>query len=307
MNDEVIIQDTLKRLVEWEHQEFPTTRSALANELSFSSDQVDSLLRDLESADLIEHGSLKLTQSGREYALHVLRAHRLYETYLAEKTGLSDDRLHARAEIAEHKLTAKDVEQLARELDHPRFDPHGDPIPTAMGTMPPKRGQPLTEYPARWDGRVVHVEDEPPKLYALIYEANIAPGTVLRIEEKDERGMGIRTEGCEFRFPADAARQITVVPLMDGELFDDSLQRLSNLGEHEQAEVVGLSPLCRGLERNRLLDLGIVPGTVITIDLISPSGSPIAYRIRGASIALRRQQAERVLVRIKGKATNVEK
>jgi DtxR family Mn-dependent transcriptional regulator len=41
----------------------------------------------------------------------------------------------------------------------------------------------------------------------------------------------------------------------------------------------------------------MVPGTVISVDLVSPSGNPIAYRIRGASIALRREQAERVLIR----------
>jgi len=40
-----------------------------------------------------------------------------------------------------------------------------------------------------------------------------------------------------------------------------------------------------------------VPGTIVSVDLISPSGSPTAYRVRGASIALRREQAERVLIR----------
>lgn len=299
MKKRIPIQDTLKHLIQCEYDEIDVSPESLAEELSLAQDQLDHVLNDLEAAQLIERsgGIPTLTQTGREYALHVLRAHRLYETYLAEKTGVSDDRLHAKADVEEHKLSAADVEQLALELDHPRYDPHGDPIPTATGEMPPRRGQPLTDYPSGWEGRVIHVEDEPPSLYAYIYAANIAPGTVLRIVERNDDELLIRTEGCSYRFPGDVAKQITVVPLENGELFDESLQRLSSLVEDEQASVVGLSPLCRGLERNRLLDLGLVPGSGISVDLVSPSGSPIAYRIRGASIALRRPQADLVLIR----------
>jgi DtxR family Mn-dependent transcriptional regulator len=56
--------------------------------------------------------------------------------------------------------------------------------------------------------------------------------------------------------------------------------------------VVRLSSNCRGAQRRRLLDLGVVPGTEIEAELPSASGDPVAYRIRGALIALRRQQAE---------------
>jgi Fe2+ transport system protein FeoA len=45
-----------------------------------------------------------------------------------------------------------------------------------------------------------------------------------------------------------------------------------------------------------MMDLGILPGTIIEAELESPGGDPTAYRIRGALIALRREQAE--LIRI---------
>ena len=301
MNEQIVIQDLLKHLAECEYEGRDVSRETLASECGVSPDQTDRILGDLEAADLIERGTLNLTPSGREYALHVLRAHRLYETYLARKTGVRESQWHTRAHIEEHKLSAADVEKLARDLDHPRYDPHGDPIPTATGAMPPKRGQALTDHPVGWVGRVVHVEDDSPRLYALVVAASISPGTVLRIEAKDDHGLGVLTEGCTFRFPMEAARQITVEPLAHGEAFDGSLRRLSSLAGDERASVVGLSPLCRGLERNRLLDLGVVPGTVVSIDLVSPSGSPIAYRIRGASIALRREQADRILIREEAK------
>ena len=43
--------------------------------------------------------------------------------------------------------------------------------------------------------------------------------------------------------------------------------------------------------RRRLMDLGLVPGTVVTCRLISPAGDPAAYQIRGATIALRSRDA----------------
>ena len=297
MREEILIQDALKYLADSEYEGLCVTREALVSELSIPLDQVNRLVNDLEAAALIETGSLKLTADGREYALHVLRAHRLYETYLAHKTGVSESQWHVQAHVEEHNMSAADVEELARELDYPLFDPHGDPIPTATGEMPPKIGEPLTNYSAGWEGRVVHIEDEPPHLYALISAASIAPETVLRIVAKNDHELCVALEGCEFHFPPETAQNITVVPLLEGERYDESLVRLSSLSLDEKAAVVRLSPLCRGLERNRLLDLGMVPGTVLTIDLISPSGSPTAYRVRGASIALRREQAERVLIR----------
>ena len=67
---------------------------------------------------------------------------------------------------------------------------------------------------------------------------------------------------------------------------------LGSLGVGNQAIIKGISPRCRGVERRRLLDLGIVPGTHIEAEMISPSGDPTAYRIRGAMIGLRREQAQ---------------
>lgn len=44
-------------------------------------------------------------------------------------------------------------------------------------------------------------------------------------------------------------------------------------------------------ERRRLLDLGILPGTLIENVMKSPLGDPVAYRVRNSTIALRKKQA----------------
>lgn len=297
MSEQTLIQHALKFLAEYEYDRQDVSPESIAEKLSISQGQIEQLLQDLRAAELIEAEGLGLTANGREYALHVLQAHRLWETYLAKKTGLPESQWHKLADEREHELSESDVKKLAEELGNPRFDPHGDPIPSAAGEMPAKRGKPLVDYPAGWAGRIVHIEDEPPHLYTRIVQSGISTDTVLRIEHKDENQMSLRLEGQTFVFPNAVVEQITAVDLRAGETFDDSIERLSSLHVDEEAEIVGMSALCRGLERNRLLDLGVVPGTVTSVELQNPSGSPIAYRIRGACIALRKEQAEHIRIR----------
>jgi DtxR family Mn-dependent transcriptional regulator len=69
-----------------------------------------------------------LTRAGRERAVGIVRAHRLWETYLAEQ-NIADPELHEMAERLEH------AHELAGDLDallgRPEVDPHGEPIPHA--------------------------------------------------------------------------------------------------------------------------------------------------------------------------------
>jgi DtxR family transcriptional regulator, Mn-dependent transcriptional regulator len=74
------------------------------------------------------------------------------------------------------------------------------------------------------------------------------------------------------------------------------MKTLRDLKPGKTAKVIGLSNHCQGFERFRLLDLGVVPGTEISYALDNPLGEPLAYLIRGAVIALRKEQAAKILV-----------
>ena len=54
--------------------------------------------------------------------------------------------------------------------------------------------------------------------------------------------------------------------------------------------------IVKGSERRRMLDLGLVSGTEIEAVQKSPAGDPVAYLIRGAVIALRNEDAGKILV-----------
>ncbi|MDR3351056.1 MAG: ferrous iron transport protein A [Prevotellaceae bacterium] len=61
-------------------------------------------------------------------------------------------------------------------------------------------------------------------------------------------------------------------------------------GQVEKLTVAG--PL-----RRRLLDMGITPGTEITFKKAAPLGDPIELMIRGYKLAIRRAEAEAVLMK----------
>lgn len=78
---------------------------------------------------LAENG-VSLTDSGSEAARHLVRSHRLWETYMARHFELPDDHLHETAERVEHFMNPELTAELEAELDLPDRDPHGKSIPT---------------------------------------------------------------------------------------------------------------------------------------------------------------------------------
>ncbi len=71
---------------------------------------------------------LRLTDLGRDEALRLRRAHRLWETYL-ERLGTPVSDLHRRADQLEHVNDERAVDYLDDKLGHPLVDPHGAEIP----------------------------------------------------------------------------------------------------------------------------------------------------------------------------------
>ena len=72
--------------------------------------------------------------------------------------------------------------------------------------------------------------------------------------------------------------------------------RLSNLKINETATIIGISKESRGENRRRLLDLGFVKGAEVRINLVNPLKDPTAFLIKGTSIALRKDQSEKILI-----------
>ena len=122
-----------------------TNRVAAAREVKPAS--ATSMIQRLSKLNLLnyqKHYGVTLTEPGEKLALEVLRHHRLLELYLMEALGFSWDEVHEQADILEHVISEKLEDRIAVMLDHPQFDPHGDPIPSKEGVMPKVEGVSLT-------------------------------------------------------------------------------------------------------------------------------------------------------------------
>lgn len=292
-------EDALKHMYKRESREELATMESLAGVLQVSTSEVASVLEELEALGLIvrEADVYHLTQEGCEAALFVIRAHRLWERFLAERTGHGELDWHRQAEWVEHQISPESVEALDRHLGRPTYDPHGDPIPSQEGEYVPLGGSRLTQARLHVPLRIVHIEDEPEVIYAQLLAQGLHPGMVVRLTERSAERLRFWGGGDEHVLaPLVAANiQVEEQEAEEAGTHPEAL-RLSSLGIGEKARILELSPRIRGLERRRLMDLGFLPGTALEVELESPQGDPKAYRVREALIALRAEQAKQIYV-----------
>ncbi len=295
------LEDALKHAWHEERAGRDVTLASMAGALRMDDGRAVGLVDRMQSADLVtlENGRIRLTDAGNRHAVQVVRAHRLWERYLADETGVAPQRWHAEAERAEHRMSPAEVDALERRLGHPAWDPHGDPIPDRDGRLPSATTASLADVPAGARVRVAHVEDEPDVVYAQLVAEGVHPGMVIEVEARSPRRIVLRAEGRRFALAPVIARNVAVEPLAEAPPPRSSAPgetTLADLAIGEAADVVRIAPSCRGLERRRIMDLGLVPGTRVSVERRSPTGGLSACRVRGTLVALRDEQARAIVV-----------
>jgi DtxR family Mn-dependent transcriptional regulator len=290
----ILMEDALKYLFDCEQQGKVCTAKMLAKVLNITAVQNEQVVLRLSDLGLVrtEGDIVHLNEEGRAYALRIIRIHRLWERYLAEETGIPEQKWHVEAEIQEHRLTIEEANELSRQMGYPRYDPHGDPIPTRNGDLPTDMGRRLNEFSKGDVIRVLHIEDEPTDIYTEIISKGITLDSQLEILKKSEHTLHVLTNGIAYSLSFNQAANISGVLSGAKREVEEKYPPLSTLKSGEKGEVIRISRFCRGSQRRRLMDLGIVPGTEISMELASASGDPKAYKIRGAVIALRKEQAD---------------
>ncbi|HMR93593.1 MAG TPA: metal-dependent transcriptional regulator [Chitinophagaceae bacterium] len=161
--------------------------NALAAELKTKPASVTDMMKKLKAKKLIHyeayHG-FQLTYEGRKLALLIVRRHRLWEYFLAEKLKFTWDEVHDVAEELEHVGDKKLIDKLDEFLGFPRYDPHGDPIPDASGKIEAPRQICLTDLPLNRPAVVSHVSDQSSEMLELLGHKKIAIGTRLEVKKK---------------------------------------------------------------------------------------------------------------------------
>jgi DtxR family Mn-dependent transcriptional regulator len=306
LGERVRLEDTLKHLWDLEYRGHSASVASLAGTLEIPVRRAVEILARAEALGLTrtDDGAPRLTPQGRSYALRVVRNHRLWERWLAEETGWREIDWHRQAEVREHVTTPEEADALAERMGHPRYDPHGDPIPTATGDLPRFHGRPLPSLEEGASAAIVHLEDEPEAVYAQLVAEGLAPGMTIRVLEHGPERIRFAADGEECVLAPVLAANVTVVPAPPAPADGEPADTLDSLPPGRSARVVQLAPACRGMQRRRLLDLGLVPGTRVDAEMRATGGRPTAYRIRGALVALRPEQTRHVRIeRLDGPAS----
>jgi DtxR family Mn-dependent transcriptional regulator len=164
----------------------------LAQALNVSPGTVTGMLKTLSEASLATYTpyeGARLTPAGQRLAMKVIRRHRLLELFLVQTLNMPWDEVHEEAEHMEHAASERLVDRIDAFLGHPAVDPHGDPIPSADGSLAEPEGIPLASVRRGQRFRVVRVVDQDSGFLRYLSECGLDLNAVGElVENRPESG-----------------------------------------------------------------------------------------------------------------------
>jgi len=185
-----------------ENESTQINTNLIAEDLSTKASSVTEMIKKLSDKKLVAYQKYKgshLTKSGQDIAVQVIRKHRLWETFLVDKLNFNWDEVHDIAEQLEHINSTLLTNKLSHFLNHPKFDPHGDPIPDENGVFPKHKAEvKLTDLLINQSSMVVKIGSDNTDLLKFLSKNGIAIHTQLKCVEKNEfdDSMLVELDGC---------------------------------------------------------------------------------------------------------------
>ncbi|MEN9371541.1 MAG: hypothetical protein RI991_273 [Bacteroidota bacterium] len=161
----------------------------LAQTMKTKPASITDMLKKLKAKKLLDYQpyyGFKLTAEGNKIALGIIRRHRIWEYFLAEKLKFNLHEIHELAEVLEHVSSKKLIDKLDAYLGSPKFDPHGDPIPDLEGKIALDNHVSLAEMEEKTKGSVCRIGNASKKIMELISHQQIKIGSQIIIEKKFE-------------------------------------------------------------------------------------------------------------------------
>ena len=180
-------ENYLKTIYHLQQGQDAVNTNALAQSLQTTAASVTDMLKKLSSQELLQYEKyygVKLTPEGKRVALQIIRRHRLWELFLVEKLGFGWEEVHDIAEELEHVTSRKLVDRLDAFLDHPKHDPHGDPIPDSRGRLPARDQITLSDLPDHHEALLTSVGDQSAAMRELLNHNKIRIGTIIEVKKR---------------------------------------------------------------------------------------------------------------------------
>jgi DtxR family Mn-dependent transcriptional regulator len=208
-------ENYLKTIFHLQTKDDNVTTNELAERLQAKPASITDMMKKLKARKLVNYQpyrGFRLTNEGKKIALNIIRRHRLWEYFLSEKLKFNWDEVHDVAEQLEHVSSKKLIDKLDEFLDHPKFDPHGDPIPDINGKMESSRQISLSELAINKPAKICYVADQSELLLEYLQEKKINIGSSVVIKKKFgyDESLEIKLDNRLLTITNQAAKNIFV-------------------------------------------------------------------------------------------------
>lgn len=290
----------------------PVPLSILADSLNISPVSVNEMCRKLDEMDLVRYLPYKgasLTELGDQHARTILRRHRLWEVFLVNELHFKYEKAHELADALEHVTTVDLADRLDEYLGFPRQNPDGKPIPAAAEAPALPELKSLAELPAGISASYSLNGTEPAAAEYL--RANGIPnGAPVTILARSDQLMLVSTGQHNLHLSMQIAQGIRV--FADPFVQEDKMQNITPIKESNMDNIqtqtrtlkdlkVGQSGLVvrvagSGSVKQRMMDMGLVPGSQVTVIRVAPLGDPIEISLKGYNLSLRKSEAKDIFI-----------
>ncbi len=174
----------------------------LANALGVVPGTATTMMKTLAESGLVRYEpymGVRLTPAGEKLATLVLRRHRLVELFLVKIVGMSWAEVHDEAERLEHAVSERLIDRMDEMLGWPTVDPHGDPIPTAAGTVARVDDTSLLEAPISAPHVVTRIVDQEPEFLRFVEDRDLMPGHIVVVQSRDGVADAVRLRSQDGR------------------------------------------------------------------------------------------------------------
>jgi DtxR family transcriptional regulator, Mn-dependent transcriptional regulator len=202
-----------------EHSPDGVNTNAIAERLETKAATVTDMLKKLAEQNLINYRKyygVTLTEEGKSMALRIIRSHRLWEVFLVKYLNYGWDEVHDIAEQLEHIRSETLTNRLSAFLNHPHFDPHGDPIPDENGVMVEHHHVPLNLLKIQQKAKIAGVANHTEVFLKYLRNHQIQINSlieVLDIEDFDGSVTIRIAPDSTLRISRDAAVNLLVSPI----------------------------------------------------------------------------------------------
>jgi len=188
----------------------------IAERMNVSAASATNMVKKLAEMRLLEHRpyqGVELTELGVKMSLEIVRHHRLLELYLRKALGYDWDAVDAEADRLEHAISEDFEDRIDEALGYPTVGAHGEPIPTADGSVAETDYARLSELIEGQRACIRQVSDRDPELLRYLDRCGLILGAEVRVAEKAPFRGPMRldiAQGGEHHIGLDVAEAIYV-------------------------------------------------------------------------------------------------